>query len=46
MKDKKPFAIALEGPEPRLMQWPEPAKSTPEAERKTFPGEGIIIRED
>lgn len=46
IKDKRPSAIALEGAEPQLTQWPEPTKIIPSSERKIYPGEGTILRED
>lgn len=46
MKDKRPSAVALEGTDPQLAQWPEPSKITPPSDRKIYPGEGTILRED
>jgi hypothetical protein len=46
MKDKKPTAVAQEGPEPQPGHWPEGTKPTPHEERMVYPGEGIILAED
>jgi len=46
MKDKKPTAIAQEGPEPQLGHWPEEIRHTPPEERTAYPGEGMILVED
>jgi catechol 2,3-dioxygenase-like lactoylglutathione lyase family enzyme len=46
MKDKQPSAVAMEGPEPQPGHWPVPADTTPQNERKIYPGEGMILAED
>ncbi|HDZ90433.1 MAG TPA: hypothetical protein ENH37_07125 [Deltaproteobacteria bacterium] len=45
MKDRIPSPTALEGPEPKSGHWPEVTDPTPEAERKAYPGEGMILSE-
>ena len=40
MADKKPTAVALEGPEPQLNQWPRPADPTPSEKRRIYSGAG------
>ncbi len=42
MIDTEPSAAALEGPEPRPGQWPEPE---PRSGREIFPGEGDSLRD-
>ncbi len=46
MKDKKPSAVAKEGPEPQPGPWPEKTKPTPHEERAVYPGEGIVLTEN
>jgi catechol 2,3-dioxygenase-like lactoylglutathione lyase family enzyme len=45
MRDKRPSAVAQEGPEPQPGHWPEVTKPTPEEERMVYPGEGMILTE-
>jgi hypothetical protein len=45
MKDKRPSAVAREGPEPQPGHWPEVTKPTPNKERMVYPGEGMILTE-
>jgi catechol 2,3-dioxygenase-like lactoylglutathione lyase family enzyme len=45
MKDSRPTAFALEGPDPQLDRWPAIDKPTPAAERQVYPGEGEVFRE-
>ncbi len=37
---------AIEGPEPKTGQWPEPKHITPYEDRNVYPGEGIILVEE
>jgi catechol 2,3-dioxygenase-like lactoylglutathione lyase family enzyme len=46
MGDKRPSAVAQEGPEPQPGHWPEVIKATPHEERMVYPGEGMILTED
>ena len=46
MKDKRPTAVSQEGPEPQPGIWPDTIKPTQPAERKVYPGEGMIIVEN
>ena len=46
MKDKKPTAVAEEGPEAQRNKWPQALKSTPPEDRIVYPGEGMIIVEE
>ena len=45
MKDKKPSAVAKEGPEPQPGPWLEKTKPTPHDERAVYPGEGMVLAE-
>ncbi len=45
MKDRHPLPEALEGPEPNPMFLPE-VSPTPEDQRRIYPGEGDIFREE
>jgi len=45
MRDKGPSVIAQEGPEPQPGHWPAPAQLTPQADRRIYPGEGMILVE-
>ena len=40
MADKKPTAIAAEGPDPQAGKWPAVTRPTPPAERRVYPGAG------
>lgn len=40
MVDAAPSNVTLEGPEPRLDEWPAVEKPTPKSERITYPGDG------
>jgi catechol 2,3-dioxygenase-like lactoylglutathione lyase family enzyme len=46
MRDKKPSAVAQEGPEPQPGHWPEVSQPTPDEDRMVYPGEGMIFTED
>ncbi len=46
MRDKRPSAVAREGPELQPGHWPEVTKPTPHEERMVYPGEGMILTED
>ncbi|MBW2567162.1 MAG: VOC family protein [Deltaproteobacteria bacterium] len=46
MRDKRPSAVAQEGPEPQPGHWPEVIKAIPHEERMVYPGEGMILTED
>jgi len=46
MKDKKPSAVAQEGPESQTGHWPEKIKPTPNEERVVYAGEGTVLAED
>ena len=46
MKDSEPTDCAREGAEPVAGRWPAPARPTPPAERRVFPGEGEVFREE
>lgn len=46
MKDKRPTAVAQEGPEPQPGHWLEPTEPLPDDEKSIFPGEGMILAED
>jgi catechol 2,3-dioxygenase-like lactoylglutathione lyase family enzyme len=43
MADTKPTLYALEGPEPNTNIWPCPVRTTPKAERRVYPGEGLRL---
>jgi len=38
--DRKPSALAREGPDPQPGRWPSPTRPTPVSERAVYPGEG------
>jgi catechol 2,3-dioxygenase-like lactoylglutathione lyase family enzyme len=46
MRDKRPSAVAREGPELQPGHWPEVTKPMPHEERMVYPGEGMILTED
>lgn len=46
MRDKRPTAVALEGPEPQSGHWPERFEPTPPEDRYAYPGEGMILVEE
>ena len=46
MKDKKPTATTLEGPDPQPGHWPERGAPTPDEDRVVYPGEGMIVVEE
>lgn len=46
MKDKHPLAEALEGSNPHFEAWAEPAEPTPPDERRIYPGEGAVFRQN
>ncbi|SPD74669.1 Glyoxalase/bleomycin resistance protein/dioxygenase [uncultured Desulfobacterium sp.] len=46
IKDKSPSHVALEGSSPQPGNWPEPVFHTSYAERRLYPGEGMILAED
>ncbi len=43
MRDRRPCAEAMKGPEPRAGAWPRPAQPTPPDQRAVYPGEGRIL---
>jgi catechol 2,3-dioxygenase-like lactoylglutathione lyase family enzyme len=45
MRDKNPPAEALEGPQARYGNWPQP-RNTQLEERAVYPGEGAVFREE
>ena len=45
MRDKRPTAIAQEGPEPQPGHWPQTTNPTPAKERVIYPGEGMVLTE-
>ncbi len=46
MKDKSPTHVAMEGPKPQPGHWPEVIEPTSVADRRVYPGEGMILLED
>jgi len=44
MKDSSPSRTASEGPEPQPDIWQEVTSSTPEKDKRIYPGEGIILK--
>lgn len=46
MKDRKPTAITLEGPEPQSGYWPAVTEPTPFEDRMVYPGEGMVLAEN
>jgi catechol 2,3-dioxygenase-like lactoylglutathione lyase family enzyme len=46
MKDRKPTAITLEGPDPQTGHWPEVINPTPYEDRVIYAGEGKILAGD
>jgi catechol 2,3-dioxygenase-like lactoylglutathione lyase family enzyme len=46
MKDKKPTAVAEEGPEAQRGKWPQVLRSTPPEDRVVYPGEGMTLVEE
>ncbi len=46
MKDLRPTAVALEGPEKQEGHWSEPSKPTPPSEQRIYPGEGMVLAEE
>jgi catechol 2,3-dioxygenase-like lactoylglutathione lyase family enzyme len=46
MKDEAPSHCAREGAEPVAGRWPDVVTPTPESERRVFPGEGEVFRND
>jgi catechol 2,3-dioxygenase-like lactoylglutathione lyase family enzyme len=46
MKDKKPSAITMEGPDPQKGHWPEVKTPTPREDRRVYPGEGMVLAEE
>jgi catechol 2,3-dioxygenase-like lactoylglutathione lyase family enzyme len=46
MKDTRPSPLAREGSEPQPGRWPGVESPTPESERRAYPGEGTILREE
>lgn len=46
LKDRSPVPAALEGPEPQPGHWPAPTEPTPPSDRRVFPGEGTVLREE
>ena len=43
MIDKSASAIALEGSEPQMQAWPAVIRSTPQKNRKVYPGDGVAL---
>ena len=43
MIDKSASAIALEGSEPQTQVWPAVIRSTPQKNRKVYPGDGVAL---
>jgi len=43
MADTEPTACAKQGAEPVPGVWPRPVRSTPKAERRVYPGEGLLL---
>ena len=46
MKDRRPTATALEGPDPQPGRWPDDYKATPAGDRRIYPGEGMILADE
>ncbi|MFC1867546.1 VOC family protein [Thermodesulfobacteriota bacterium] len=46
MRDKKPSAAAMEGPDPQPGRWPAIKEPTLLKDRMVYPGEGMILVED
>ncbi len=43
MKDRKPSAVAKEGPEPMPDKWPDPSEHMKTIDRTVYEGEGLIL---
>jgi catechol 2,3-dioxygenase-like lactoylglutathione lyase family enzyme len=43
MRDKRPTAVAREGPDPQPGRWPEVTSPTPPENRWVYPGEGMVL---
>jgi len=46
MADDTPSSLALEGAESQKNRWPKVKAPIPKADRRVYPGEGIILREN
>ena len=46
MRDRRPTAIAQEGPEPQPGHWRKITNPTPAEERLVYPGEGMVLAEE